>query len=264
MGCPELPVESYFRLTDSVKKSYERLASCTEKTPYKAFFHKAGLDHETGLIYYNYRYLSPELGRFLSRDPLYERGSTAWFNFNREDEIREKIEKLNAILSALENWTLFQYIPIQYIPTLKYMFSENLTKKKNFLEFKLMQEMTGISLNCNLYAFTRNDPVNRIDVLGLITRADCEVVYDGCVAGCRCLKTRYARALCYAACMAEYAACLGSVTAERAFETLDDALQWVADNPEIVIGTVVVIGGITYLVTTGGTGAVTLVPLLAF
>ena len=31
-------------------------------------------DEETGLIYYNYRYYSPNLGRWLSRDPLEEQG----------------------------------------------------------------------------------------------------------------------------------------------------------------------------------------------
>ena len=31
-------------------------------------------DSETGLVYYNYRYYSPELGRWLSRDPIGERG----------------------------------------------------------------------------------------------------------------------------------------------------------------------------------------------
>ena len=31
-------------------------------------------DDETGLVYYNYRYYSPELGRWISRDPIEEEG----------------------------------------------------------------------------------------------------------------------------------------------------------------------------------------------
>ena len=31
-------------------------------------------DNETGLVYYNHRYYSPELGRWLSRDPIEEKG----------------------------------------------------------------------------------------------------------------------------------------------------------------------------------------------
>ena len=33
-------------------------------------------DDETGLVYYGYRYYSPNLGRWLSRDPIGERGGT--------------------------------------------------------------------------------------------------------------------------------------------------------------------------------------------
>jgi RHS repeat-associated protein len=38
-------------------------------------------DYETGLIYYGYRYYSPELGRWLSRDPLGEDGSVNLYLF---------------------------------------------------------------------------------------------------------------------------------------------------------------------------------------
>ena len=31
-------------------------------------------DKETGLVYYNYRYYNPELGRWISRDPIEEQG----------------------------------------------------------------------------------------------------------------------------------------------------------------------------------------------
>ena len=31
-------------------------------------------DEETGLVYYNYRYYNPELGRWISRDPIEEQG----------------------------------------------------------------------------------------------------------------------------------------------------------------------------------------------
>ena len=31
-------------------------------------------DTETGLVYYNYRYFSPDLGRWASRDPIGEEG----------------------------------------------------------------------------------------------------------------------------------------------------------------------------------------------
>ena len=37
-------------------------------------------DMETGLVYYNYRYYSPELGRWLSRDPIEEQGGWNLYN----------------------------------------------------------------------------------------------------------------------------------------------------------------------------------------
>ena len=40
--------------------------------PYR--FSSEVTDDETGLVYYNYRYYSPELGRWLSRDPIEETG----------------------------------------------------------------------------------------------------------------------------------------------------------------------------------------------
>ena len=43
-----------------------------EENPFR--FSSEYSDMETGLVYYNYRYYSPELGRWLSRDPVEEQG----------------------------------------------------------------------------------------------------------------------------------------------------------------------------------------------
>ena len=43
-----------------------------DDNPYR--FSSEVFDGETGLVYYNYRYYSPELGRWLSRDPIDEDG----------------------------------------------------------------------------------------------------------------------------------------------------------------------------------------------
>ena len=43
-----------------------------EENPFR--FSSEYSDMETGLVYYNYRYYSPELGRWLSRDPIEEQG----------------------------------------------------------------------------------------------------------------------------------------------------------------------------------------------
>jgi RHS repeat-associated protein len=38
-------------------------------------------DDESGLIYYGHRYFSPELGRFINRDPSEEQGGANLYSF---------------------------------------------------------------------------------------------------------------------------------------------------------------------------------------
>lgn len=44
-------------------------------------------DEETGLLYYGYRYYSPEMGRWLSRDPIEERGGENLYGFADNDSV---------------------------------------------------------------------------------------------------------------------------------------------------------------------------------
>ena len=44
-------------------------------------------DNESGLVYYNYRYYSPELGRWLSRDPIEEEGGYNLYGFVGNDAV---------------------------------------------------------------------------------------------------------------------------------------------------------------------------------
>ena len=44
-------------------------------------------DTESGLVYYNYRYYSPELGRWLSRDPIGEWGGYNLYEMVGDDEV---------------------------------------------------------------------------------------------------------------------------------------------------------------------------------
>jgi RHS repeat-associated protein len=52
----------------------QTLASGTYATTNQFRFSSEYYDFETGLAYYNYRYYSPKLGRWLSRDPIAEKG----------------------------------------------------------------------------------------------------------------------------------------------------------------------------------------------
>ena len=61
MGCPELDMTSYFRFIKPDENPCERLESSTEKTSYSRFSHP---------VVSNFRYYSPEMGRWTGRDPM--------------------------------------------------------------------------------------------------------------------------------------------------------------------------------------------------
>ena len=46
-------------------------------------------DSETGLVYYNYRYYSPELGRWINRDPIGEAGGLNLYNMLKNNAISQ-------------------------------------------------------------------------------------------------------------------------------------------------------------------------------
>lgn len=56
---------------------------------FKYRFSSEYFDSETKLVYYNYRYYSPELGRWLSRDPAEESGGTNLYGFVENEPISQ-------------------------------------------------------------------------------------------------------------------------------------------------------------------------------
>ena len=68
---------------------------------------------------------------------------------------------------------------------------------------------------------------------------------------------------CQSKCLAEYMACIGQKVAERAFASMAAANEWLVNHPEIVVGTIVVVGGVTFIVATGGLGGLVLAPAAA-
>ena len=62
-------------------------------------------DNETGLYYYGYRYYSPDMGRWLSRDPIEEQGGLNLYGFVNNDPVN-KWDKLGMsyVCSKYEVW----------------------------------------------------------------------------------------------------------------------------------------------------------------
>lgn len=90
----------------------------------------------------------------------------------------------------------------------------------------------------------------------------CYYDYDlGCCEPCRRLKGYKAR-LCYAACATALAACYAACEANRVNQLIVDTAEWLTNHPEVVLGTVVIIGGVTFIVVSGGSGLI-LAPVFA-
>jgi hypothetical protein len=66
---------------------------------------------------------------------------------------------------------------------------------------------------------------------------------------------------CQTKCLGEYMECLAEEGLRRTFEAMAEAAAWLKRHPGIAVGTIIVIGGIVYVVSTGGAGALVLIPL---
>lgn len=67
---------------------------------------------------------------------------------------------------------------------------------------------------------------------------------------------------CQSMCLAQFMECrrkLGIVT--RVFDAFDAAWSWIKDHKTEIVGTIIVVGGVVYIVSTGGSGALVLIPL---
>ncbi len=75
---------------------------------------------------------------------------------------------------------------------------------------------------------------------------------------------------CTTKCLEEYMDCIKEQEQQEQekeakklhFSSMDSALKWLREHKtEVAIGTVVVVAGVTFVVATGGTGALILAPL---
>ena len=123
----------------------------------------------------------------------------------------------------------------------------------------------------NTYQFCNNVPLMTFDCLGLFR--DCDAEHITCFRLCWNRRPPWPirkhdgghYAYCTSKCLAEYMRCQTENACEKItavmFECIDEAVKWVNEN-KLAIGTLVVVGGVVYVVSTGGTGALALVPLL--
>ena len=63
-------------------------------------------DDETGLVYYNYRYYSPQLGRWTKRDPIEEQGGVNLYNMCENDSIGhwDRLGQWDGVIGEILNY----------------------------------------------------------------------------------------------------------------------------------------------------------------
>jgi len=101
MGCPKLKTGNWRFVSAGRKRPYlfhleknrSRSAPAEMDDDFDYRFSSEYLDSETNLVYYNYRYYSPELGRWTKRDPIGE--------FTYSKKLREM--KFNLLYGFVEN-----------------------------------------------------------------------------------------------------------------------------------------------------------------
>jgi RHS repeat-associated protein len=146
-----------------------------------------------------------------------------------------------------------------------------------------------IAAEINLYRYVRNKPLVFLDPSGLSCESDFALATEGCndiAIQCNrdCWKRKppwpipchswahraYCESkcqadymLCYAGAEAIYAACKAAEAAENTFNTMAEALAWLAAHPGVVVGTLVVVAGVAFVVATGGSGGLILVAAAA-
>jgi len=91
--------------------------------------------------------------------------------------------------------------------------------------------------------------------------ADYEACYDR-VSRMRATKL-WKATVGYPGCWTAYMACLVACDAQAVGQALADAGDWIVNHPGAVLGTIVVIGGVTFIVVATGGGGLALAPVLA-
>jgi hypothetical protein len=67
---------------------------------------------------------------------------------------------------------------------------------------------------------------------------------------------------CREKCHAEYMDCMRKAGLLKKFSAMPAAVEWIKSHGKEILGVLVIVGGVTYVVATGGSGALTLLPVL--
>ena len=147
------------------------------------------LDGSTGMNYYGFRYLSPELGRWVNRDPIYEQGSISfmfWYNYvkeNLEAEMNISFREISLIHSVLFGDTeAFRNLSELEIDIIESVYNNN-TDYFESAQYMEYHSLRGIHIEINSkgwiinnyldYQYVGNSPLSDYDILGNCSWSEC-------------------------------------------------------------------------------------------
>jgi len=102
------------------------------------------------------------------------------------------------------------------------------------------------------------------DALWLICNEANQKCVDNCIKAlpAKKRKDKNLQRICEVKCHAEYMVCLERAgLVKKVFNAFDTAWSWIKDHKAAIVGSIVVIGGVAYIVSTAGSGALILIPL---
>ncbi len=107
-------------------------------------------------------------------------------------------------------------------------------------------------------------PVQQTDALWLICNEANKTCVDSCIKAlpAKKRKDKAEQRTCEQKCHKEYMVCLARAgLVKKVFNAFDTAWSWIKEHKTAIVGSIVVIGGVAYIVSTGGSGALILIPL---
>ncbi|MCZ7592437.1 MAG: RHS repeat-associated core domain-containing protein [Kiritimatiellae bacterium] len=157
-------------------------------------------DDETDLVYYGYRFYSPGLGRWTSRDPIGEKGfQTALIQSKTftGDSFVEQFAKEHRRLRSLQRANVWDRELTDLGVKWK---TDHVRVAANGAEESTSQ--SSFDAKREAYVALSNNPISQIDPLGLVTLEECEQEFEDCNEGCRQMPNgtaaeKCARALCW-------------------------------------------------------------------